>query len=91
MKHVNILVFPCGSEIGLEIHYALKDVSFITLIGASSVPDHGKFVYENYREDVPFITDPAFLPALNRIIEEEKIDFIFPALDSVVLMLSENR
>ncbi|MFR8002734.1 MAG: ATP-grasp domain-containing protein [Hydrogeniiclostridium sp.] len=91
MKHVNILVFPCGSEIGLEIHNALKDVSFITLIGASSVPDHGKFVYENYREDVPFITDPAFLSALNRVIEEEKIDYIFPALDAAVLMLSENR
>ena len=47
MKHVNVMVFPCGSEVGLELNNALKDVSFITLFGASSVPDHGKCVFEN--------------------------------------------
>ena len=32
MRHVNILVFPCGSEVGLEINKSLKDISFITLL-----------------------------------------------------------
>ena len=91
MKHIRILVFPCGSEIGLEIHNALKDISFISLVGASSVPDHGKFVYERYYEDVPFVSDSQCIPALNQIIEKENIDFVFPALDAAVLLLSENR
>ena len=91
MKEVRILVFPCGSEIGLEIHNALKDIYFITLIGASSVSDHGKFVYKNYSEEVPMISDNNFIDKLNDLIKKEKIDFIFPAMDEVMNVLSSNR
>jgi hypothetical protein len=44
MRNVNVLVFPCGSEIGLELHRSLKDIRFVNLFGASSVSDHGEFV-----------------------------------------------
>ena len=44
----NVLVFPCGSEIGLEIHNALKYSKDFNLFGGSSVDDHGKYVYKNY-------------------------------------------
>ncbi len=91
MKQLNILVFPCGSEIGLELHRALKDIRFITLFGGSSVDDHGKWVYKNYFGDIPFISDPSFVDVLNRYIDENNIDYIFPALDSVILALSQNR
>ena len=91
MEQINIMVFPCGSEIGLELHRSLKDIRFITLFGASSVDDHGKWVYKNYIGSVPFINDPSFIPELNRCIDENKIDFIFPALDSVIAMLSRHR
>lgn len=91
MKEVRILVFPCGSEIGLEIHNALKDIYFITLIGASSVSDHGKFVYKNYSEEVPMISDNNFIDKLNDLIKKEEIDFIFPAMDEVMNVLSSNR
>ena len=91
MKHVNILVFPCGSEVGLELHRALKDISFITLFGASSVADHGKQVFEHYIEGVPFVSDVDFLGKLNDIILENQIDFIYPAMDQVVDVLSANR
>ena len=47
---VNVLVFPCGSEIGLEIHAALRHAKDIRLHGASSVSDHGEFVYARYRQ-----------------------------------------
>ena len=43
----NILVFPCGSEIGLEIYNSVKYSTYFNLIGANSSDDHGKFVYEN--------------------------------------------
>lgn len=91
MEQVKILVFPCGSEIGLELHRALKDIRFIELYGASSVDDHGMWVYKNYVGNIPFINDPAFLNALNEYIDAEGIDFIFPALDSVMAALSSIR
>lgn len=91
MKHVNILVFPCGSEVGLELNRALKDISFITLIGASSVEDHGKYVFENYVEGLPFVTASDFIDKFNQLLVQEKIDYIYPAMDQVMDILSKNR
>ena len=85
----NVLVFPCGSEIGLEIHNALKYSKDFKLFGGSSVDDHGKFVYENYIPDIPFIDDDGLLDFLNKVIEEYDIDLIYPSHDDVVLKLSE--
>ena len=91
MKQINIMVFPCGSEIGLELHRSLKDIRFIELFGGSSVEDHGCWVYKNYIGDIPYITDPKFIDVLNKYIDENNIDFIFPALDSVIAALSRER
>ncbi len=91
MKQVRIMVFPCGSEVGLEIHRALKDIRFIDLIGASSVEDHGCWVYKNYVGDIPYMNDENFISRFNQVIDENEIDFVFPALDSVMTELSWNR
>lgn len=91
MEQIKIMVFPCGSEIGLELHRSLKDIRFIDLYGASSTDDHGCWVYKNYIGGIPYITAPDFIEVLNRHIDENHIDFIFPALDSVIAMLSRNR
>lgn len=91
MEQIKIMVFPCGSEIGLELHRSLKDIRFIDLYGASSVDDHGCWVYKNYIGGIPYINDPAFIDVLNKHIDENQIDFIFPALDSVIAMLSRHR
>ena len=91
MEQIKVMVFPCGSEIGLELHRALKDIRFITLFGASGAEDHGRCVYRNYIGGVPFITDPAFVDVLNAEIDKNGIDFIFPALDSVMAALSRVR
>lgn len=87
----NVLVFPCGSEIGLELHKSLNVSTHFTLIGGSSVPDHGQYVYTNYVGDIPSVDDPDFLTRLNIIIREQQIDYIFPAHDSVVLKLAQAR
>lgn len=87
----NILVFPCGSEIGLEVKRALNYSKHFNLIGASSVDDHGKFVYDNYIDNIPQIEDSSFIEEINKIIENYKIDFIIPAHDSVVLKMIENE
>lgn len=87
----NVLVFPCGSEIGLEIHKSLGSSIHFKLIGASSTDDHGSYIYENYVNGLPFIDDPSFIDKLNEIIDAYKIDFIFPAHDSVVLKLAQEK
>lgn len=91
MQKIQVLVFPCGSEVGLELHNALKDISFIRLIGASSMEDHGRFVYQNYVGDVPFIDAPDFLEKFNAVLERERVDYIYPAMDQVIYVLSQLR
>lgn len=88
----NILVFPCGSEIGLELFHSLSSSTHVRLFGASSVSsNHGKYLYENYIEGLPYVNDSGFVAAINRIIDEYQIDFIFPAMDSVLLGLAADR
>lgn len=87
----NILVFPCGSEIALEIYRSVNTCTHFNLIGASSVDDHGRFVFEDYIGGLPFITDSDFLPAIQKIVDERNIDAIYPAMDSVIEILKENE
>lgn len=91
MEQIRVLVFPCGSEIGLELFRSLKDIRFVTLYGASSVDDHGKWVYERYIGGLPYVTEPDLIERLNACVDEHRIDYIFPAMDSVTLALSEHR
>jgi hypothetical protein len=88
IDNVNVLVFPCGSEIGLEIHAALAGSRFVTLYGGSSVDDHGRFVYRNYIADLPPVDSPEFVAAVSAAVRRFDIDLIFPAHDSVVLALA---
>jgi len=78
-----ILVFPCGSEVGLEIHQSMQYSTHFDLIGASSLDDHGRFVYEQYIGDVPMHNHPDFAGALQNIIREQRIDAIYPTMDAV--------
>jgi hypothetical protein len=87
----NILVFPCGSEIGLEIYKSLKYNIHFNLIGANSTDDHGKFVYENYIGNLPFFTNQDFIKELKKIVVENNIDAIYPTMDSVISLLKENE
>lgn len=86
-----ILVFPCGSEIGLELHRSIKHSKHFELIGLSSVNDHGRFVYENYISGIGNIDDENFLVDLKYILNKNKIDFIYPTMDRVITFLKENE
>ena len=87
----NILVFPCGSEIGLDIYSSVKYSTHFHLIGASSVDDHGRFVYEDYIGDIPFSSHPDFIPVLKAIVKKRGVDAIYPAMDSVIALLKANE
>ncbi len=87
----NILVFPCGSEIGLDIYSSVRYSTHFHLIGASSVDDHGAFVYDDYISGLPFVTNPGFIPSLRQIVINRKIDAIYPAMDSVIAVLKDHE
>lgn len=82
---MNVLVFPCGSEIGLEIHRALTGKKGINLIGLSSVDDHGRYVYENYLGGCPFVTHDEFLDHVKMVVSQYQIDVIYPANEITLL------
>ncbi len=87
-KKYNVLVFPAGTEIAFEIHQALRYSKFVRLFGATSVPCHAEFVFARCFEGLPFAGDPGLVEALNRIIDENGIDYIYPAHDSALLALT---
>ncbi len=85
-----VLVFPCGSEIGLEINRSLAHSTHFEMYGASSIDNHGAYVYRNYIGGVPNIDDDDCIEKINAIIDEYGIDFIFPAHDSAVLKFARH-
>lgn len=88
MRRLNILVFPCGSEIGLEVHAALRYAKDIQTHGASSVSDHGEFVYARYRQIQAQAGSEDLVGQLNDLIDEWAIDLVVPAHDSVIPVLA---
>lgn len=91
MDKKNILVFPCGSEVALEIFRSLEYSKSFNLFGANSISDHGKFVFPNYVGDLPFYNDSNFINCINQIVDEYSIDVIYPAMDSLITFLKENE
>ncbi len=87
----NILVFPAGTEIALEIHDALKYSKFVKLFGATSVDCHADFVYKECVSGVPFVDAPELIDALNEIIDKYSIDYVYPAHDSALLRLTQEQ
>jgi hypothetical protein len=90
MKIFNVLVFPGGTEIGLEIQRALRHCKDICLFSAGSdVSNHAPYVFARHVV-VPSINDPVWIERLNQIIVEQKIDYIIPAYDDVLVALAQN-
>ena len=86
---MNVLIFPAGTEIAMEIRNALKDEKHIHLVGATSVPCHAEMVFEEL-EELPFVNHPDFIWKLNEIIARYDIDYIYPAHDDALLFLVMN-
>ena len=67
-----VLVFPAGTEIGLEIYKSLYLSKEIELHGAGiSGSNTGKFVYPHYHF-VPDISDNSWIARLIKICKEYK-------------------
>lgn len=85
-----VLIFPSGSEVGLEAHRAISCSKHFETFGASSVSDHSKLVFKNH-DFLPHINSPNFISELNSILQSRAIDLIVPVQDSVILKLAENE
>lgn len=86
---LNVLVFPCGSEIGLEVERSLRAVRDIHLVGVSSISDHGRLRFDDYHEIGVTASDPEFVSAIGTVAAASGADLVVPAHDAAVLALAE--
>lgn len=89
-----VLIFPAGSEIGLEVYNSLKYSHHVEVFGASGKSDHASFVYaaDHYVEDVGlYVNLPDFVERLNEIIKQFGIEFIYPTHDTVAYFLANHQ
>lgn len=91
MRMRNVLVFPAGTEIGLEIFRGLNCCKEVRLFGAGQdISNHAKFTYPQYHI-LPSIHEEGWLDALRGLCAKLKIDYIFPAYDDVIVALGQER
>ena len=87
----NVLIFPGGTEIGLEIRQALVTCKEIRLFSAAAPgSNHAPFAY-SFHDEVPDMTDETWFEALQAIIRRRSIDYVFGAHEDVLLELSRRR
>ncbi|MEN1941725.1 ATP-grasp domain-containing protein [Luteimonas sp. MJ174] len=86
-----MLVFPAGTEIGLEIHAALYGFHDIRIFGAGEPESSpARFVFAEYHE-VRNVHTEGWLEQLVALCKKLQIHYIFPAHDDVVVALSAER
>ena len=93
IKKHHVLVFPAGSEIGLEIFNSLKYSHHVEVFGASGKSDHASFVYEtdHYIEDMFYIDRSDFIDRFNRMLCVHQIEYIYPTHDTIACFLAEHQ
>lgn len=83
-----VLVFPGGTEIGLEIHAALNGVRGMALFAAGEdVSNPARFVFDEYHV-LPAVTAPGWEAALAALCRRLRIDYVMPAHDDVIAALA---
>lgn len=85
----NILLFPAGSEISIEVLRSLKTEKDMKIFGASSVDDAGRLLFDNYIDNVPFIDDKNFINKIKNIVDNHHIDIIYPCVDAAIPILKK--
>lgn len=86
-----VLVFPGGTEIGLEIQrslYQCKDIELHSV--GSDISNHAAYVFAHHFE-IPSVNEGNWLEELNRVVAANQIDYIFPAHDDVIIALAKNQ
>jgi carbamoyl-phosphate synthase large subunit len=88
-KLFNVLVYPGGTEIGLEIARSLRPCKEVNLISAGLLNTPAEIYFQRHYE-VQTVKSHKWLEELKDIIRDEGISHLFPAHDEVILPLVEN-
>ena len=86
-----VLILNCGTLVSTDINMSLRYNDEFEIWGASTNKNHGIYVYENYIEDIPNISDEKFIEILNQKIEEYDFKFIFAPHEDLALFLQEHK
>lgn len=91
MPERRVLVFPAGTEIGLEIHAALRGCRNVRLFAAGEdISNHARFLYPEYHS-VLNVHSEGWLENLVDLCKALGIHYVFPAHDDVIVALSAAR
>ena len=85
------MVLNCGTLASTDINMALRYNDEFEIWGASTNKNHGIYVYKNYIDDIPNISNPDFIKILNKKIEEYNFKFILAPHEDLALFLQENK
>jgi len=87
----NILIFPGGTENGIEIYHSLKNVKFINLFSASShLINHASYIYK-HNNIICDVSQKKWVDELNDLIIKNKIDLIYPSNSLIIDALSKEK
>jgi hypothetical protein len=85
-----VLIFPGGTEIGLEIREALQWSKEVTIHSAGSGGStHAPYAFRDHTV-VPPVGQPGWLEALQEVVRREGITHVFPAHDDALVALAEH-
>jgi carbamoyl-phosphate synthase large subunit len=85
-----VLVYPGGTEIGLEIARSLKLCKEVRLISAGLTHTLAEVFFRTHYEVQP-VTSSEWLEQLKSVIQTEQVTHIFPAHDEVIVPLIKSE
>lgn len=89
-KSFNVLVYPGGTEIGLEVARALKPCKEVRLFSAGLSGTPADFFFASHY-NVQSVSHAEWREEIKAVVEKEKITHIYPAHDDVIIPLIENQ
>lgn len=88
---MNVLVFPGGNEVGLEVWRGLRFAKGVRPVAAGApTPTPASSLFGGYAE-LPLVSDPEWVDALSHLCAQEEIGMIYPTHDRVIDAISASR
>lgn len=87
---IAVLIYPGGTEIGLEICRSLRPCKEVKVISAGFADSPAQSHYALHKS-LGSVRDEGWLPELHGVVRREGVTHIFPAHDEVILPLLANE
>lgn len=89
VKTLNVLLFPAGTEIGLEIFHSLKSTRNIRLFAAGQdISNHARSLFQDYHV-LPSVREAGWQDELTKLCRSLCLDYIFPCHDEALVAMAE--